>query len=338
MIASALVFALGALVATFVALVFAPILWSNAQRLARREFEATIPASVREMRGEIDAMRARAAFDLSRGTLRQRAAEETAARERAEAGRAILENGKLLARQSDLERQVAETSGRITSLEEEIKGLTGERDALLATRQELRARLERREGELAGLTAKHQALSETFDEQRFRLATAEGRIAELTTALRSHEAQVPAGAAPAAPALLSGSPFKAAPAPIAAPATVEAPLDNAPPASSGSSRLRAAIARTGTVKAAPPSADHADIRERIGDIAARVIHERIKVEGEDSQLARIIADAPPPAGTDEPLLADRVRKLQADELPPKPAPAPARKTGGAGRSRQKSRR
>ncbi len=94
MIATALVFALGALVASFVALIFAPLLWSNAQRLARREFQATIPATVREMRGELDAVRAKAAFEIRRDAMRQRAVQDAAVRERAEAGRAILENGE----------------------------------------------------------------------------------------------------------------------------------------------------------------------------------------------------------------------------------------------------
>ncbi len=354
MIATALVFALGALVASFLALVFAPILWSNAQRLARREFEANIPASVREMRAEVDAARAKAAFDLRQDAMRHRAAQETVVRERTEAGRAILENGQLLARQVELDREIAASSGRIRLLEDQIGLLTQERDALLATRQDLRARLERREGELAGLSAKHASLSERFDAQRFQLATAEARVGELTAAL--------------APAAGAGALAAAVPAPGPVPETRAAAKPEASPAAlasalpaatgpTGSSRLRAAIARTGAAKPAATPADHAEIRERIGDIAARVIHERIKVEGSDSQLARFIAEAPQPTGDGEPFLADRVRSLQAGEASPAPdtgvAVTPAAtattapgatvttapgKPNGAGRARRKSRR
>lgn len=350
MIATALVFALGALVASFLALVFAPILWSNAQRLARREFEANIPASVREMRAEIDAARARAAFDLGREAMRHRAAQETVARERTEAGRAILENGQLLARQVELDREIAASSGRIRLLEDQIGMLTQERDALLATRQDLRARLERREGELAGLSAKHASLSERFDAQRFQLATAEARVGELTAALAPPPpaATGPLAATVPAPrsvsqALMSAKP-QASPAP---PAPSPAPMAATGP--TGSSRLRAAIARTGAAKPAATPADHAEIRERIGDIAARVIHERIKVEGSDSQLARFIAEAPQPNGDGEPFLADRVRSLQAGEASAAPETAVTTAPGatvttapgkpnGAGRARRKSRR
>lgn len=348
MIATALVFALGALVASFLALVFAPILWSNAQRLARREFEANIPASVREMRAEIDAARARAAFDLGREAMRHRAAQETVARERTEAGRAILENGQLLARQVELDREIAASSGRIRLLEDQIGMLTQERDALLATRRDLRARLERREGELAGLSAKHANLSERFDAQRFQLATAEARVGELTAALTPPP---PAATGPLAATVSASRPVPQALA-SAKPEASLAPPAPAPTAATGptgSSRLRAAIARTGAAKPAATPADHAEIRERIGDIAARVIHERIKVEGSDSQLARFIAEAPQPSGDDEPFLADRVRSLQAGEATAAPetavptAPgatvttAPG-KPNGAGRARRKSRR
>ncbi|WP_279477731.1 hypothetical protein [Aureimonas sp. SK2] len=333
MIATALVFALGALVASFVALIFAPILWSNAQRLARREFHATIPATVREMRGELDAVRARAAFDIHRDAMRHRAVQDAAVRERAEAGRAILENGQLRARQAELEREIAESAGRAGRLEEDLRVLVAERDALLATRQDLRGRLERRESELAALDAKFQRLSQAFDEQRFRLATAEARIVELTPApLPPAPAEAP-GAAATMPLVAA----MALPKPLAEPQLdAPAPVSEPDAAPSGNSRLRAAIARGSADKTPASHAEHAEIRERIGDIAARVIHERIKVEGADSQLARMIADAPPPAAdAGEPLLADRVRRLQDEEKPVRTTPA---KTGGAGRARRKSRR
>ncbi|MET0258665.1 MAG: hypothetical protein ABW179_08790, partial [Methylobacterium sp.] len=90
MVATALVFALGALVASLVALLLVPLLWRKAQRLARRDFEATIPASVREIRGEIDAVRAAAAFEMRRTEIRAAETREAGMRERAEAGRVLM--------------------------------------------------------------------------------------------------------------------------------------------------------------------------------------------------------------------------------------------------------
>jgi hypothetical protein len=296
--------------------------------------------------------------------MRHRAAQETVVRERTEAGRAILENGQLLARQVELDREIAASSGRIRLLEDQIGLLTQERDALLATRQDLRARLERREGELAGLSAKHASLSERFDAQRFQLATAEARVGELTAALAPPPAAGAGALAATVPAPRPVPETRAAAKPEASLAAFASALPAAT-GPTGSSRLRAAIARTGAAKPAATPADHAEIRERIGDIAARVIHERIKVEGADSQLARFIAEAPQPTGDGEPFLADRVRSLQAGEASAAPdagvAVTPAAtvttapgatataapgatvttapgKPNGAGRARRKSRR
>ena len=108
MIATALIFCLGALCASLIALLFVPLVWRRAQRLARREFDATIPTSVNEIRAEMDLVRATSAFSLRREERRAREVSEKAARERGEAGRVILENGHLLARQKELEETLTQ--------------------------------------------------------------------------------------------------------------------------------------------------------------------------------------------------------------------------------------
>ncbi|WP_182087087.1 hypothetical protein [Aureimonas sp. ME7] len=329
MIATALVFALGALVASLVALLFAPIVWTNAQRLARREFQATIPVAVREVQAEIDAVRAESAFELRREAIRHRSALDASVRERAEAGRTILQNGQLLARQSELEETILEAGAKAQALDEQLQLLTGERNSLAETRQDLRQRLDRREAEFQALSGKHQALSEAFDEQRFRLATAETRILEMGAALR------PEPKPEVAPPRVDPAPAPNAPPPAA---------ERRPDQPSGSSRLRAALSKGSDIKPPTGTESHAEIRERVGDIAARVIHQQIKAEGPDSKVARIIAAAPPadPNAT-EPLLADRVRQLQAEDaagakaVSPPPSPRSPKKNGG-GRSRRTSPR
>ncbi len=390
MIATALIFLLGALTATLIVLLFVPLVWRRAQRLARREFNATIPTSVNEIRAEMDLVRATSAFSLRREERRARELTEQAARERGEAGRVILENGHLLARKSELEETLTERDKRIAFLDDRLRAVSGERDELIQARQELRTRLQARSEELEAFALRHQALKERSEEQRQRIGHAEARIAKLEEALRLARAP---GSAPAAPQsetpaadLAPSEPIKAD---AAKPAAVPIAAKAAPvlsPLQSGSERLRrvlrtqaSASEPTPPAPAATPSPapaptpapaegnENAEIRERISDIAARVIQKEIENEGPHSPL-RAMIDRPEPAReTGSPSLAERVRSLLAapapepareeaasaapsdlissttPDAPParppaaKPAPSVAKKSGG-GRSRPKSRR
>lgn len=127
------------------------------------------------------------------------------------------------------------------------------------------------------------------------------RLQEQLDAAAAEAARVPAGIAAT---------------PVAAP-QVNAKADR--PASSGQQRLRESLARkTGTL--APE--DSADIRERISEMAARVIRMSSLAEGVDSVTARLVAPAPGDAVRDG-SLADRVRRLAADD-------ANAEDTSGSG--------
>lgn len=318
MLATGLVFVLGALIASLVALLLVPLVWRKAQRLARRDFEATIPTSVNEIRAEVDAVRAASAFDIRRIEIQARETREAGARERAEAGRIVVENGELRIRHAELQSELAAGAGALRRLEEKLEALTGERDELHETRQELRHKLQLRGEELEGLAGKYQEMREAADDRRLALAAAETRILQLTDALRAGTARSKADApAPAPVPVKPETPT----APVMAPALAPLPPAAGAEPVSGSHRLRAAIAsRTGERRPASRE-ENAEIRERISDIAARVIHKQVETGGPQSPVARLITESGPiqPSGT--PTLADRVKRLMAgDETPAGEAP------------------
>ncbi len=334
MIATALVFSLGALVATLLALLFVPFVWSRAQRLARREFDATIPTSVNEIRAEMDLVRATSAFDLRREERRARDTREQAARERAEAGRIVLENGQLRQRLTERDETLGLRDKRIGFLEERLTLLTGERDELHESRQELRARLQGRAGELEAFAIRHQELKDAFDEQRLRLAAAETRILQLTEARRTGAPVPPpqplVNEAEGWVAAERSGPVPAAKGAAVVPALLASPLSAAPsadpPPRGGNDRLRAVLSgrfgrrREAAVPPAPLGNENAEIRERIADIAARVIGKEIQAEGENSPLRRMVEAPEPERANGAPSLAARVRALLAE---PEPSPAPS---------------
>ncbi|MBB3998970.1 hypothetical protein [Aureimonas pseudogalii] len=384
MVATALVFALGALVASLVALLLVPLLWRKAQRLARRDFDATIPASVKEIRGEIDAVRATAAFEMRRTEIRAAEARETGVRERAEAGRVLVENGDLRTRQSELEAELTRRDQAIAHLEERLTALAGERDELHETRQELRDKLQVRARELDLLAAEFQALREVADEQRSALAAAETRILHLSDAKRSAAKTpepapspslstpsaapigVPAIAASTADGETSGRALDASDAspssvalsaPVPVPALSQRETREAGP--SGSNRLRAAIAARAGARREPTREENAEIRERITDIAARILHKEVQTQGPQSPVAQLLAEdeATTASAGGASTLAARVRQLMATEGEGSPVPiidetrgagagslaaevnpATTAKRNGGGRSRPKSRR
>ena len=394
MIATALIFCLGALCASLIALLFVPLVWRRAQRLARREFDATIPTSVNEIRAEMDLVRATSAFSLRREERRAREISEKAARERGEAGRVILENGHLLARQKELEETLTERDTHVSALDERLRAVVGERDELLRAHQELRARLQGRSEELEALALRHQALKERAAEDHQRLGLADAHIVKLEEALRLARAP----GAPGASMSPSAKPSAVVPQPQPAPPIEAAPIAGKPERAgtsrSGSERLRAVLksrADVGTPATPVPvpvpdpvvapksiaadGSENAEIRERISDIAARVIQKEIETEGANSPL-RALIEKPEPPREGPPSLASRVRALlSADEARPgdsassreaAPMPAPAHaellaattpdappapastvaakpasgaaKRNGGGRSRPKSRR
>lgn len=362
MIATALIFLLGALTATLILLLLIPLVWRRAQRLARREFNATIPTSVNEIRAEMDLVRATSAFDIRREERRAQELMEQAVRERGEAGRVIVENGHLVTRGRELEAQLAERDTVIAKLEERLRAVIAERDELVQHRHDLRTKLQARAEELEALALHHHALKDRSDEQRRHIAAADARVVELSEALRAARER-----APARPSQPEGfTPPAPHPSDAAEPKPSLATMAASTARPSGSARLRAMLQTHQASSESKPNparrdgSENAEIRERISDIAARVIQKEIEAEGPNSRLREMIERPEPARESGVPSLAARVRALLSEKPAPEPAasapamaatspsepdPTPAvnsartaGKKSGGGRSRPKSRR
>ncbi len=177
MLAAALFFLLGALVAVLGALLLVPLVWRKAQSLAWREAEATMPMSLPEIRAETDRVRAEAAMAIRRVELQAASAREEAATARAEAGR--LTARAVLAG--------ADAAG-------EAQGPRSPEDTLEALRQTPPAST----GELEALNARLQEMDEDSGENRLILAAALMRIEQLELDLLAARRMGPATEGPVA--------------------------------------------------------------------------------------------------------------------------------------------
>lgn len=354
MIANTLIFFLGVLVTALAALILAPVVWRNAQSFARREFEATIPISANEIRAEFDRVRAEAAVSVRRQEVLSAETREKAARAEADRGRSVVEAAQLQKRNrrltetieqqdAELEATRATLADRIADLAERTEELSEKSRIADRTADELEAlairyrdldltseeqaallvaaaaRTEHLEKRLApseepddaqkrieDLVVEVAGLQHTLRQERSAAIVREDRIAALTSQLAKADAE-------AARLLRESASRKPAElAAVAGPAQGIAPVE---PSRSGSPRFEAALGRR-ELPALEPQAE-ADIRERISDVAARVIRMTAIAEGPNSPLAplleaAVVGDATGTAGS-KPTLADRVRLLAEAE-------------------------
>ncbi|MCQ0987193.1 coiled-coil domain-containing protein [Jiella marina] len=187
MIATALIFIFGFLAATLIALVVAPLFWSRSRRLALREYEATIPASAREIRASLDHVRAEAAVTARRREMKAREDSEKAARARADAGRVAGENAELRSRNNVLSQTIAQTEAELKEANALLTEREGEIDRLEEELRETRLELEARSDELDVMTARFQELSEIAEERKEMIVERESRIDELSDEIRTAE-------------------------------------------------------------------------------------------------------------------------------------------------------
>ena len=341
MIATGLVFVLGALVAALLCLLFVPFLWRNAQRLARRDFAATMPTSMNEIRAEVDRVRAEAAMNVRRHEMLAQKARDRAARERAEVGR-LTAAGANMAFLSDqhggevnvLRGQLQIAQERITALEEAQARLEDENVML-------------RQGFMpgdAGIGASSPSASESIPaaarppailpaatpldpegvpdplvtpDERPVDDAAEGardRVAAATAALMAlaSERRESVDAGSITPAS-EGAPAQAYPV-AGLPRVGPRDMQPASPAEI------AVVERAGASEPTSLPSQNAEIREKIADIAARVIQMTSLKEGPGSPIAKLLSPGGSPSEPSDgsPSLAERVRRLthpQAAEEP-----------------------
>ncbi|GGD94190.1 hypothetical protein GCM10011390_11150 [Aureimonas endophytica] len=333
MIATALTFLLGFLLALLLALLFAPVLWRKSRSFARREFEATMPASANEIRAEFDFVRAEAA-------LKVRQAEIGIAEMRDRMARALAELGSA-------RTEIADRSRTLRELQAEMAGYVAERDKLRQTffalegqERDLAAGLDeaRRDGalqaeELEALALRFRETSDLAEERKVELVAAETRIERLEDSLRAleraslekdtlirllrHEAEK--GTAPGKP---HGGPLKAGAIPGLAGRT---PVSTPSPPPRAEDPLGDALARPRPEIGLGPAAAGMDPGERLAEIAAHAIVATARREGPSSPLAPLLA--PGSEASSVPDLAARARRLAAasDREAPVQAEVPVRR-------------
>lgn len=370
MIASGLIFLFGFLAAALIALLVSPIVWRRAKRLARREFEATIPVSANEIRASYDHVRAQAAMESRRREMEAHAVREKAALERAEAGRVAVENADLRGRNRVLTETVAQN---VADLKELSAALEAREQDYRKLEEELRETvhdLDLRTEEMNALSDRFRDLTGIAEDRKLSIVSLETRLEEAQDEVRSQErigrerdnaidrlrSQV--GALDASLQKEKATARKLEEKVIRLTARLadqderlalhaggRDSLDKAddtdlPQATRADDTSADDIDKTTVVAAAAPISaeavrrqleEHLDLpahplggdddeealRERISDIAARVIHLTGKAEGPDSVIERILAaDESGKTGTAEsgrPTLAGRVRRLRAEE-------------------------
>jgi len=172
-IETAMVFALGVLVAALLALLVLPALSRRAERLARRRVEARFPASLAEIAAERDHFRAELAVEARRLEQRAAATELQRVNDMAELGRRALAI-------SDLRTDLAARIATIAAVDRDIGATRGALEqtsatleTTLASLRETAADRDRTAAALATLETAHRRLEALAEERRLTIAALE---------------------------------------------------------------------------------------------------------------------------------------------------------------------
>lgn len=273
MIENIMYFALGLLAAGLLALIVMPAVWKRAVRLTKRRIEAATPITMAEFRADKDQLRAEFALstrklEINVESLRKRLAEQLSEvnQKRADLGGALqTERSEHQAIVEELEAREAELRSRVLELERESTDL--------AQRLRMRDReLDTRNAELATLRDPETPAIEADE----TLSTAEASMASAETRLNALLAET------------SAEP------PLVEKLDLEAEADT----------LRAKVLAVQSSILADWDSDRADeaqLRARLGDIAARV-----------SRVVYAADHQAPVTTTQEESLFDRVQRFADD--------------------------
>jgi chromosome segregation ATPase len=172
-IETAMVFALGVLVAALLALLVLPALSRRAERLARRRVEARFPASLAEIAAERDHFRAELAVEARRLEQRAAAIERQRVDDMAELGRRALAI-------ADLRTDLAARIATIAAVDRDIGATRGALEqtsatleTTLASLRETTAERDRTADALATLEGAHRRLEALAEERRLTIAALE---------------------------------------------------------------------------------------------------------------------------------------------------------------------
>ncbi len=169
MIQAAMYFALGLLAASLIVLVFMPAVWRRAVRLTRARVEASLPMTLAEIEADKDQLRANFAvanrkLELEAETLRQKLAEDVVERGRSRdeisaLTRARAALGETIATH---EERIAELSGALATSQNKLATATTE----IAARERMLSDLENRITDMKAQLARAEVLTE---EQRLEM-------------------------------------------------------------------------------------------------------------------------------------------------------------------------
>lgn len=121
MIEYAMFAALGFLVASMLAVLFAGPFWNRAARLTRKRLEATMPMSLADIQADKDQLRAQYAVELRRLEMAHDREKENAARFLIERNKYKVEIGELRAKMNMLAAQLSERGNASTVLEQTVR-------------------------------------------------------------------------------------------------------------------------------------------------------------------------------------------------------------------------
>ena len=187
MIATALTFVFGFLTAALIALVVSPLFWSRTRRLALREYQASIPATAREIRASLDHVRAEAAVTARRREMQAEAEIEKAALARIEAGRLAGANADLRARNATMSDTLEQMTAEAEEAAEQLALRSAEIAELDGEYRSLSHDFELKSDELEALAVRFGDLGAIADERRMAMEEQDVRIEELSDALRDAE-------------------------------------------------------------------------------------------------------------------------------------------------------
>src|SRR6476646_4269887 len=178
-----MVFVLGAVAASLIALLVTPFVARRTARAAAARLEASLPVSRSEINAEKDRLRARFAaanrrLELAISRLNEKLAARMveANRQREEIARLVSREGELAGAHANLERRVAELTTTLERAEHRLSAATAE----MVLHEE---RLNQRSAELAHLKANISIRDLLSEEQRVELVARDTAIANLQDAL-----------------------------------------------------------------------------------------------------------------------------------------------------------
>jgi hypothetical protein len=172
--------ALGFLLASLLALLFAPAFWRRAVRLTKRRIEATMPMSAADIQADKDQLRAEFAIELRRVEVALEKAKDKAARELVESNKRRVEIADIRGELETTKSRLQEKDNANRVLEQTIRRRLPELEGRLKGAKEAMAELEAANSELRN-TAGSQA--EALKLARATLNSQRGDIDQLRGAL-----------------------------------------------------------------------------------------------------------------------------------------------------------